>query len=111
MIFLSFQDIYKKELEKYRNSLSESQILAIKLEKNKTKEEKVARAEQKERREEATKLGKPKASSSAFLLFFTELSKKGKTNVYDAKSKWDELSDSQKGVYSQRATESREAYE
>lgn len=84
--------------------------MAIEDERIRLKELSEERAKKSERKNRLSELGKPKRPISAFFLFYSDESKKAKTNAREAKAKYEGLNESQKLAYQQKADASREEY-
>lgn len=104
------QTEYDVKIKAYENSLTKDQKLAIKNERNRLKELKEKRSKVQELKNLSIENGKPKRSPGAFLLFFSDEARKAKTNVKDAKVKFEALGESQKNAYAQKAVALREEY-
>lgn len=90
--------------------MTKEQKLALKDERIRLRELKEERAQKAELKFRLKKLGKPNRPLSAFLLFYAEQRKKGKTTATLVKDKWISLDESQKTVYKQKAAVLTEEY-
>lgn len=99
-----------KQKAAYEKNLTSEQKVALKDERIRMKELKEERAQKAQRKKQLSELGKPKRSPAAFVLFYTELAKKMKTNTIEVRDKYNALSESQKNVYKQKAAALAEEY-
>lgn len=94
----------------YDKSLTKEQKLALKDERIRLRELKEERAQKAEFKYRLKKLGKPNRPLTAFILFYNEQLKKGKTTPKWLKDTWNSLDESQKNAYKQKAAVLTEEY-
>lgn len=107
--FAFLQAEYRKLYTEYINQLTPEQKKAIKTERKELKESREQAAEKKILKDEKTLLGKPKAPTSAFLLF--AIAKNSSLKASALKDEWNALSEDQKKIYKQQSQTIRDAYE
>lgn len=104
------QATFLKQKAEYEKKLTAEQKVALKDERIRMKELKEERAQNAQRKKQLRELGKPKRPLSAFVLFYTELANKSKTNALEVRDKYNALNESQKNVYKQKAASLAEEY-